>query len=137
MTPLNIRTCFKPHKTLRSLLVRAKNRTPTSAKSGIVYQVPCGSCSETYIGQSGRTLTHRLKNTRGLSLQQILPTAVAEHAIKFEHSIDWDHAKVIDSHPQLYPRRFLESWHIKSKASSMNRDEGLLPPVYNIRLQQA
>ena len=74
MTPLNIRTCFKPHKTLRSLLVRAKDRTPTSAKSGIVYQVPCGSCSETYIGQSGRTLTHRLKNTRGLSLQQILPT---------------------------------------------------------------
>ena len=85
------------------------------------------------MGQSGSTLDHRLKeHKRYLTADLAYNTsAVAAHALKFNHIIDWDNAKVIDSNPKLYPLCYLESWHIKSKNSTMNRDEGLLPPLYN------
>ena len=56
-------------------------------------------------------------------------SAVAEHGVKHNHTIDWESAKVIDSHSSLYPRCYFESWHIISRRSSMNRDEGLLPLI--------
>ncbi len=133
LTPLNIRTCFRPHQTLKTILVHAKDKVPMSEKRGIVYQIPCGSCNHTYIGQSGRTLEDRLKEHK----RAIIPdstyftSAVAEHAVKSNHVIDWNNAKVIDSHSNLYQRCYLESWQIKKRNSSMNRDEGLLPTVYN------
>jgi hypothetical protein len=44
-------------------------------------------------------------------------SAIAEHAMKYSHDINWDGAKVIDKNSSLYPRCYLEPWHI----SSMNR----------------
>ena len=133
LAPLNIRTSFKPHSTLRSVLVHAKDKIPISDRKGVVYQIHCGSCHHTYIGQTGRTLHHRVKEHKRslLSDTTYFTSAVAEHAIKNHHVIDWNTAKVIDSHNNIYQRCYLESWHIRKKKSSMNRDEGLLPPIYN------
>ena len=134
LTPLNIRTSFTPCKTLRNILVSAKDCTPPAKKKGIVYEIQCASCKESYIGQTGRTLEHRLKeHQRSLSTTELVynTSAVAVHALKTGHCIDWNNAKVIDSSRDLYPRCYLESWHIKSRGSSLNRDEGLLPPAYD------
>ena len=59
MASLNTRTCFKPNRTLRNLLVHVKDQVPSSMKKGIVYQIQCGSCEESYIEQSGRNLSNR------------------------------------------------------------------------------
>ena len=56
LTPLKVRVCYKPHRTLRQLLSRPKDPIPDLKKSGVVYKVPCASCSASYIGQSGRKL---------------------------------------------------------------------------------
>ncbi len=49
LTPLNVRACFKLHKTLRNILVHAKGREHMNKKTGVIYQIPCGTCNEIYI----------------------------------------------------------------------------------------
>ncbi len=130
LLPLDIRTCFKPHTTLRQLLVHPKDPIPVESQTGVIYQVSCGTCHISYIGQTGRTITHRLKEHKQALTSPYHFSAVAEHAMKESHVIDWKNGKVIDICHQLYPRCYLESWYIKTKGSKINRDEGLLPQVY-------
>ena len=132
LAPLGIRTCFRPHRTLRQTLVRLKDRTPLQQRAGVVYRIPCGSCSKVYIGQTGRTLEHRLKeHKRALTSGNTAQSAVAEHAVDHVHEIDWNEAEVVDSHPYYRQRCALEAWHIRTEHQTMNRDEGPLPSEYN------
>ena len=38
LAPLGVRTCFRPHRTLRQTLVRLKDRTPLQQRAGVVYR---------------------------------------------------------------------------------------------------
>ena len=94
LAPLGIRTCFKPHKTFKNLLTRVKDPVPPEEKAGVVYRVPCGDCPTTYVGQTGRTLMHRLKeHKRALTTANSMTSALAEHAVDTGHDIDWSDAK--------------------------------------------
>ena len=132
LAPLGIRTCFRPHQTLRRTLVHLKDRVEPDHRAGVVYKIPCRSCTKVYIGQTGRTLEHRLKeHRRALVSGDVSLSAVAQHAVDEGHDIDWSSATVIDGHPNFHQRCALEEWHIRSQDSLMNRDSGTLPPVYN------
>ena len=61
LNPLDIRTQFRPVTTLRNLLVHIKDPVPMEMKTGVVYQIGCQDCPATYVGQTGRTLSQRLK----------------------------------------------------------------------------
>ena len=50
LAPLRICACFQPHCTLRQMLVRLKDRTPLQQRAGVVYRIPCDTCSKIYIG---------------------------------------------------------------------------------------
>ena len=129
---LNVRTCFKPRRTLRHMLVHPKDPTPARSVSGVVYRIPCSDCDRAYIGQTGRTLDHRIKeHKRGYTCEETVTSAVAEHSMNQQHKIDWDGAEVIAREQGWYKRCFLESWSIRSNRHSMNKDRGLLPDVYN------
>ena len=54
---------FKCTNTLRTLLVRPKDKDPKLNKSGIIYHFKCPqiNCTEAYIGESGRALGDRIK----------------------------------------------------------------------------
>ena len=132
LTPLNIRTSFKPQTTLRNLLVHAKDPTPQESQAGIVYQICCSDCPATYIGQIGRTLQHQLKEHKyALTSGHVWNSAVAEHAANTGHAIKWDGAEVIHSHPHLKQRCVLEAWHIQKQAHTINREHGQLPRAYH------
>ena len=90
LAPLNIRTCFKPHRTLRSLLVHVKDPIPPEGRKGVVYQISCSDCPATYVGQTGRTLEHRIKEHKyALTSGNIDKSAVAEHMAMTGHTIKW------------------------------------------------
>ena len=55
LSPLGIRTCFRPHHTLRQALVKLKDRVPAQQKAGVIYMIPCKDYPEAYVGQTGRT----------------------------------------------------------------------------------
>ena len=47
-------------------LVHLKDCTPIRQRAGVAYRIPCSSCEKVYIGQTVRTLDHRLKEHRTL-----------------------------------------------------------------------
>ena len=53
---IKVRTCFRPLISLKRMLVHPKDKIPDNMKTGVVYQIQCGTCKKTYIGQTGRTL---------------------------------------------------------------------------------
>ena len=97
----------------------------------MIYEVRCGNWSKVNVSQTGRTLRHRLnEHRRALTSTNLIQSALAKHAASHDHAIDWDSAKVINTHPQFQQKCPLESWHIRSQDAILNREEGNLFPVY-------
>ena len=82
--------------TLRSVLSTAKDPIEPNNRRGVVYQIPCGSCSRVYIDQNGNSFSTRLAQHRS-ALRLLYPqkSAVAEHAIEEPNNIDWKSSKGI------------------------------------------
>ena len=62
-----------------------------------------------YYGQTDRALATRLSNSE-----------IARHANQFGHSVDFDHAIIVDKAPDYYKRLFLEAWHSKRDQNAEN-----------------
>ena len=119
------RVFHKPTNTLRSRLTRAKDKTEDNKKCGVIYEVKCGDCSETYIGETARPLGTRLKEH-----QSRANSAVCEHLCGQNHIIG--ESSVIGSEQHGLKRKVKEAIHIKQRRPSLNRDTGMeLPPIYN------
>jgi len=132
LAPLEIRTCFKPHQTLRNTLVHVKDHTPQEARTGVVYWIPCSGCPGAYVGQTGRTLGNRLYERKyALTSGHTFKSAVAEHTVDTGHTIDWGGAQVVDSHPNLHQRCILEAWHIQKEPHTINKEKGQLHQIYH------
>ena len=56
--------------------------------------------------------------------------ALAEHVLNTGHQIDLSNAMVLDSSHSYYQRLYLESWYIQKQRDALNREVGILPPVY-------
>ena len=84
------------------------------------------------------SLAQRLKeHKRALVNGHLAQSAVAEHAAQESHDIDWEGATVMDVQQQYHQRCLLESRHIRSELTTMNRDEGNLPPIYDLLIRQS
>ena len=87
LTPLGLRVSFRPNTTLKQLLVRPKDQTPTEELAGVVYQVPCASCPASYVGQTGRCLGKRMKEHRkAVESGDCANSALAEHVWSHHHN---------------------------------------------------
>ena len=60
LSSLDIKVTFRPLRTLRKELVHPKDTIPEWQRKDVVYSVPCNECSRAYIGQTGRSLDHRI-----------------------------------------------------------------------------
>ena len=75
-----VKVYFKPNCTLRQLLVQVKDPTPMMQTSGVVYSIPCRSCSKVYVGQTGRQLQTRINEHKAsIKHAKTSESAVAEH----------------------------------------------------------
>ena len=65
-------------------------------KSCVVYQIPCSDCDYVYIGQTKRGLKSRLADHRRAT-SQLRPelSALCEHAMDFNHTIDWEKSEIL------------------------------------------
>ncbi len=132
-----VNVAFKPHQTLRQYLVRPKDPVEPSEACGVVYQIPCGDCDETYIGHSGRPLNTRVQEHKNAVRKSSVSSGVADHTIKTGHSIDWEQVDIIDRDPLTPPRRIREAIAIRLHNPAMNRESGYeLPRIYDRILKQ-
>ena len=116
--------------TLRQELVHPKDPVPINCRKGLVYSFPCAECPHAYIGQTGRSLDHRLQeHRRALKNGDVAASAIAEH-ISCNHKVDLSKASVIDAYPHTQTCCMLESWHIQHHPASLNRGKGTMPELY-------
>ena len=66
----------------------------------MVYQISCLNCPKVYIGQSGRTLKHRLsEHRRALQSGHVASSVLAEHTWSTGHRMDLSKVEVVDAQP--------------------------------------
>ena len=71
------------------MLMRPKDPVPQEERVGVVYKIPCRDCSQTYVGQSGRTLAMRLKeHQRAVRNGDVNASAIAKHVWNEQHHMD-------------------------------------------------
>jgi hypothetical protein len=133
-----IRVSFKPTRTLRQYLVAPKDKTEKKDVTGLVYMIPCqgqtqrGICSESYVGETERSLRTRFLEHRRPSSTS---SEVSQH-IHIEspgHHVDLDKVQVLDREPRYFERGVKEAIYIKANQPSLNKDGGRyrLPNVYD------
>ena len=55
-----ISTALKPHRTIRNVLVKPKDKREIGETAECVYKIPCNNCERVYIGETGRKLNTRI-----------------------------------------------------------------------------
>ena len=114
--------CFKPHQTLRKILVAPKDRTKVEDQTGVVYRIPCGGYNKVYVGKTKRSVGERIKEHTAKIANNL--SAVAEHHQKTGHEPDLDNVKVLCREDKLLPRKVGEAIFIKKETRPLNRDGG-------------
>ena len=115
LTPLGVKVFFRPHTTLRHLLIIPKDHIAERKLSAVVYQVSCAGCPATYVGQMGRYLNQRLSEHRWVvESGEAATSALATHACGAHYLVDWDKVKVFDHKSHHHQRLSLEYIHIRS-----------------------
>ena len=128
---LNIDTSLCPHCTLRQMLVRPKDANAKESLSNVVYRIPCKNCDCAYVGQTKKLFGVRLKeHQRAVFTGDSEKSALAEHALRTGHDIDWNNATILASCKFLDQRLLLESWHVQCQRKALNREQGSMPSLY-------
>jgi hypothetical protein len=119
----NIKTLFKPYKTLKHLFRTTKDKPDPMLGPG-VYQIPC-SCGKSYIGQTGRSFKSRLKeHIVDTNHNRITKSAIVQHSFKSKHLICFDQTKILASTPH-YPSRIIrEALEIEKHLDNFNHEDG-------------
>ena len=116
----------KPVNTLKSLLVKPKDKTKKEDKCGVVYNVPCASCEDFYVGETSRSLGKRFAEHSKTDKE----SALLEHIKKSGHSLSFEDVRILASEPNYSARKVREALEIYKSNPTLNRDQGVeVPPV--------
>ena len=125
----NVRTTFKPVKTLGSIFKKPKDRPATNQIKGIVYKVKCKTCNFAYVGESKRSW-----NSRGAEhkpgTRSNNESAIRFHAETTDHDIHPDYVEILEKNVNNRKQRlFLEALHSIQDINCVN-EHVQFPQVY-------
>ena len=117
----NIRLSNKPSNTLHKQLNNTKDKRPPLSTSNCVYKIKCRDCDHVYIGETRKTLQERVKQHESNVRHRSSTSLVYQHCSRFNHSMQFDNAKVVINNERTRSRRYLESFHSFSNSHALNR----------------
>ena len=103
---LNCKLVFNYPNKLKSQLI---SNTPKSVSQSGVYRVNCNNCDKFYIGETGRSLTTRIREHKNDFVKHNLNNAMYVHAINNDHSFNLNDSKLVASVNDYHARKTLES----------------------------
>ena len=118
-----IKTIFLPTTKIQQTLRSAKDPLKPLSAPGI-YKVPC-SCGSVYIGMTKRSVKTRLcEHERCLRLNQPEKSAVAQHAIENNHTIEFNQTEILAKPKGYFNLARREALEIEQHPNNFNRDMG-------------
>ena len=123
----------------RNFVVHPKDKVKDKEKTELIYRVPFKNCSNSYVGETGRKFSLRIKehkkevdfhswytdpSLQGKGEQCNSQVSHHRHAMEENHVIDWDKAKVVDREAQQQTRWIKEAFRIRKTPMCMNWDAG-------------
>ena len=125
----NINVAQKPHQTIGNLLPKPKDPVPKDQTRGPIYSIPCKDCDKSYIGETKRKFSTRLKeHQKAVEHKHSQKSALAEHCLRSGHTVSWETAKILRTSANWRNRRILEAWEINTCRNPLNRDDGMHLP---------
>ena len=116
--PYGIQVHHKPSNTIRSRLVRPKDKVDKLEKANVVYRIECQECSVKYIGETERQSGKRVKEHRRA------PSPVALHMQQHQHTFTDEEVSVLHQDAGWRARGIAEAIHIRQEQPVLNRDQG-------------
>ena len=96
------------------------SKRPYSERTGVVYQIPCADCDKSYVGQTGKTLSQRLKKHQR-AVTTLDTSALAEHVLAEDGHINWKETTIIGQYLLTQPICIVKSWYITHLPNTLNR----------------
>ena len=78
----NDNVCIYNMISIKLLVILHNNNIQPSERTGVIYQIPCVDYDKSYVGQTGITLSQRLKeHQRAVTILNIYTNALVEHVL--------------------------------------------------------
>lgn len=121
-----LRVIDKPFDNLKNIVSHVKDKIPIEFQSNVVYQIECGECDMSYVGETKRRLRDRKReHVASVTYGKVKFSALASHHVDTNHVPNWESVKILDRDSNWLARRFKESFHILNTKDILNRDEGV------------
>lgn len=104
----------KSNNTIGNIYSRMKYTVPKGKKSKVIYKVKCDQCDVTYVGMTKQKLKDRMsKHKSDVHLKKLSETTgLTIHAVKENHTFDFNKVTILDHIPNFFQRRIVEKMHI-------------------------
>ena len=79
LRPFNIDVAHKPSHKLRSYFTKHEDKTAITETNNAIYMIPCGDCSQRYIGQTSKKIATRITKHKNATKRHDLKSLPATH----------------------------------------------------------
>lgn len=131
------KVAYKPVNKIKDILfTKTKDPIPKNKNTNVVYEVPCGACNKSYIGETSQFLTKRLEQHKyNVKTKNISGTGLSQHTVEEGHIFDFDKTKILDQISNSYKRLTAETFYIKirgdDKVVNKQKDAMNFKTAYN------
>lgn len=122
-----------PNK-LNCLIKLGKDRLHRDYRTDVVYKINCKDCDISYIGQTKRHLSTRIKeHFRNIKMHSSNLSVVSKHKIEYNHDFDWSLPIILHCEKYVRKREIAEMFFIKKNKNTINlqKDTDNLNNIYN------
>ena len=102
-------------------ILKGGQRSKELNTASVVYQIPCGGCQKSYVGETGRGLKTRLAEHRRDVRDHRQSNAIVLHMEETDHLPRWENASVLQKCPNKQHRRALEAAYIRLHETTNTR----------------
>lgn len=85
----------------------ARKLRPRDFNAPCVYQIDCSDCSTSYVGETGRLLSQRVKEHKAYGIED--DSAIAQHRFTTGHKINFEEPKILCLENDIRRRKIMES----------------------------
>ena len=132
-----LRVAFKPVDKIKNVLfTKTKDKITKMKNTDLVYEIPCGACSKSYVGETSQFLHKRLdRHKYDVKTRNIGGTGLSQHTIEEGHIFDFDKTKILDKVSSYKTRLTVETFNIKLRGDdnvvNKQRDSSNFKTAYN------